>query len=99
MRLRAHRRNLVVWSPSAGSAAWDRAPGLTRTRRVPRRIRSGALLMVIGLMRLARAVRPRLRPLLAGGPLTVAAATASGGWGAVLLPGILFLLFAPLIPA
>jgi hypothetical protein len=55
--------------------------------------------MVIGLMRLARAVRPRWRPLLAGGVLTVAGTMASGAWGAVLLPGVLFLLFAPLIPA
>jgi hypothetical protein len=50
-------------------------------------------------MRLARAARPRWRPLLAGGVLTVAGATASGAWGTILLPGILFLLAAPLIPA
>jgi hypothetical protein len=54
--------------------------------------------MVIGLMRLARAVRPRWRPLLAGVVLTAAGAMASGAWGAVLLPGVLLLLFAPLIP-
>ena len=102
MRLRAHRRNIVVWSPSAGSAVWDGAPGLTRLtriRRIHRWICIGALLMAIGLMRLARAVRPRWRPLLAGGVLTVVGAMASGAWGTVLLPGVLFLLFAPLIPA
>jgi hypothetical protein len=52
-----------------------------------------------GALRLARAVRPRWRPLLAGGVLTVVGAMASGAWGALLLPGVLFLLFAPLISA
>jgi hypothetical protein len=85
----------VVWSPAADSAVWDGTPRLTRTRR----IRIGALLMVIGLMQVTRTVRPRWRPLLAGGVLTVAGVMASGAWGAVLLPGVLFLLFAPLIPA
>jgi hypothetical protein len=99
MRLRAHRRNLVLWSPAADSAVWDGTPRLTRTRRIRRRIRIGALLMVIGLMHVTRTVRPRWRPLLAGGVLTVAGVVASGAWGAVLLPGVLFLLFAPLIPA
>ena len=99
MRLRAQRRNLVVRGPSAGPAVRDGTPGLTRARRIRRWIRIGALLMVIGLMRLIRAARPRWRPLLAGGVLTAAGAMASGAWGALLLPGILFLLFAPLIPA
>ena len=35
-----------------------------------------------GALRLARAVRPRWRPLLAGGVLTVVGAMASGAWGA-----------------
>jgi hypothetical protein len=80
-------------------SAVGRMAGLTRTMRIHRWIRIGVLLMVIGLMRLARTVRPRWRPLLAGVVLTVAGAMASGVWGAVLLPGVLFLLFAPLIPS
>jgi hypothetical protein len=55
--------------------------------------------MVIGLMRLARAVLPRWLPLLTGGVVTVIGVMLRGAWGAVLLPGLLFLLFAPLVPA
>ena len=99
MILRAHRRNLVVWSPSVGSAGRCGAPRLARTRRIHRRIRTGALLMIIGVMRLARAVRPRWRPLLAGGVLTVGGVVAAVVWGLVLLPGFLFLVSASLVPA
>ena len=103
MRLRAGRRNLVVWSPSVGPAGRYGAPRLTRlprTRRIRRLIRIGALLTVIGLLRLARAVRPRWRPLLAGGVLTVAGVMLrSGAWGALLVPGLLSLWCAVVIPA
>lgn len=100
MRLRAHRRNLVMWSPSAGPADTYRAPRLTRTRRIHGCVRICALLAIIGLMRLVRAVRPRWRPLLAGGVLTVAGVILrSSTWGAVLIPGLLFLFAALLIPA
>jgi hypothetical protein len=64
MRLRPHRRNLVVWSPSVGPADRYGAPRLTRLasiRRIRRCIRTGALLTVIGLMRPARTVRTRWR--------------------------------------
>jgi hypothetical protein len=100
MRLRAHQRNLVVWNPSVGPADRYGATRLTRTRRIHRCIRTGALLTVIGLIRVARAVRPRWRPLLAGGVLTVVGLMLpSGAWGALVLPGLLFLYAALLIPA
>lgn len=102
MRLRAHRRNVVLWSLSVGPADRYGAPRLTRLarpRRIRRCIRTGALLTIIGLMRLARAVRPRWRPLLAGGMLTAAGlALRSGAWSALVLPGLLFLWSALLIP-
>lgn len=103
MKLRAHRRNLVARSPSAGPADRYGAPRLTRparTRRIHRFIRNGALLTVIGLMRLARGLRPRWRPLLAGAVLTVVGLVLrSGAWGAVVLPGLWFLVSALLVPA
>ena len=103
MRLRAHRWNLVARSPSVGPADRYGAPRLTRlvrTRRTHRFIRTGALLTAIGLRRLARAVRPHWRPLLAGVVLTVVGLMLrSGAWGAVILPGIWFLGSALLVPA
>ena len=100
MRLRSHRRNLVVWSQSAGSAGRYAARPFTRRRRIRRWIRTGALLTVVGLMPLARAVRARWRPLLAGGVLTVVGVMwLDGPGGMVLLPGLWLLLSAPLIPA
>ena len=65
MRLRPHRRNLVVWSSSGryGAQTFTR---LARTGRIRRCIRTGALLTVIGLMRLGRAEGTRWRSALAG---------------------------------
>lgn len=57
MMLRSRRRNLVVWSTSVGQADRFGIPRIARTRRIRRFIRAGALLIVIGLMRLARTVR------------------------------------------
>lgn len=71
MRMRPHRRILVVGSPRA--IAPGNYAGLTRTRptwirRARRRLRIGALLTVIGVLRFARAMRARWEPwcLLAG---------------------------------
>jgi hypothetical protein len=96
MRLRAHRRNLVLWSQSASSIGRYDAPPFTRTRRIRRWIRVGALLTVVGLMPLARAGWARWRLLLAGGLLTVVGVMLHGGLGGVIL---LFLASAPFVPA
>jgi hypothetical protein len=100
MRLRSHRRKLVVWSQSAGSVGGYGAPPFTRTRRIRRSIRTGALLAVVGLMPLARVGRARWWLLLAGGVLMVVGFMLRGAAsGTVLLPGLVFLAFAPLVPA
>jgi hypothetical protein len=103
MRLRRHRRNLVVWSQSAGPAGRYGAPPFTgpaRTRRIRRCLRTGVLLTILGLMPLAVAVRARWRPVLAGVVLTaIGVMYRHDPVGVVLLPGLLFLVSAPLIPA
>jgi hypothetical protein len=58
------------------------------------------LLTVVGLTPLARAARPRWLLLLAGGVLTVAGVLLRCGPGVMLLlPGLVFLAVALLIPA
>jgi hypothetical protein len=103
MRLRAHRRNLVVWSSGVRPVGHHRAPTFIRARRTGRMrrlVRIGALLTVIGLNRLVRVIRPRWKPVLAGLALTVAGLMMHGSaWEEVLLPGLLLLMSAPLIPA
>ena len=101
MRLRARRR-LVVRSPSGRPSGWHGVPGLTRpvrTGRIRRFIRIGALLTVIGLMHLARGVRPRWQPVLAGTVLAVAGfMLRSGAWGALFPAGLWFFVYALLMP-
>jgi hypothetical protein len=100
MRLRSQRRNLVVWSQSAGSADRYGDTRVRRTRRFRRWIRIGMLLTVLGLLPLLRAVRARWKPLLAGTGLTVAGVIlrGSGPGSAMLLPGLMLLVAAPLLP-
>ena len=72
MRLRPRRRNLVVWNSSrapGGSWAWRPA----RRRRMRWWLRTGTLLALIGVVRLARTARARWEPvsLVVGGLLMV----------------------------
>ena len=102
MRRRVHRRNRVVWSSFApadrAGGSWVTRP--TRNRRVRRFIRTSALFTVLGLMRFAGGAWPRGRLVLAGGVLTVAGIVPrSQPAGVVLLPGLILIFFAPLIPA
>jgi hypothetical protein len=101
MRLRPHRRTLVVWSSHAGPGRHG-LPWFTqvaRRRRIRRCIRTGALLTIIGLMRLARAVQADWR-FTAGGVLTlVGVILRSSPVGVIMIPGLLFLVVALLDPA
>jgi hypothetical protein len=101
MRRRSRRQDVVIWVQSAGSADGHGSATFTRPGRsqpVRRCIRLGALLTVMGLVRLLRAARARWRPLLAGGVLTVAGIVLRGGAGGiVIVPGLLFLCYAPLM--
>lgn len=73
MSLQPRRRNLVMWSssgaPGRGSWAWRPA----RPRRIRWWLRTGTLLALIGVVRLARAARVHWEPvcLVAGGLLMV----------------------------
>ena len=75
MRLRRHRRNLVVWSQSAGSVGRYGAPRFTapsRTRRIRRFLRTGVLLTIVNLMPLAIGARARWRMVLPAGAVEFA---------------------------
>jgi hypothetical protein len=103
MILRPHRRNLVVWNQSAGPVGRHDPPRSTapsRTRRIRRFLRTGVLLTILGLMPLATGVRARWRMVLPGVVLTVVGVMyRSDPAGVVLLPGLLLLFSAPLVPA
>jgi hypothetical protein len=100
MSLRPRRRNLVVWSQSAGPAQRGGGLRLTRSRRIRRWIRTALLLTVVTLWPAARAVRARWRVLAPGVVLTVAGVIMRGSpaGSLVLLPGLVLLLYAPLLP-
>ena len=95
MRLRSHRPNLVIWS----SRGAQEPPRRARPRRIRRRSRTGALLAVIGLIRLARTVRTRWRGTLglAGSTVTMIGITLPSG--AVLVSGLAVLLVTVFLPA
>ena len=100
MSLRPHRRDLVVWSQSDRAYRASRATRPARFWRLRRRIRIVFLLTAVSLLPLARAVRARWPVLLAGTALTVTGIVMrdSATDLLVLLPGLLLLLSAPLLP-
>jgi hypothetical protein len=100
MGLRPQRRNLVVWSQSRDQYRSSQVARRARPRRIRRWIRLGMLLPLLSLLTVGRAVRPRWKPLLAGTVLTVAGLIMRGsGPGIVLLlPGLMLLMSAPLLP-
>jgi hypothetical protein len=99
MRIRPRRRNLVVWGSSAVPAGRSRAPARPRAARPARAsrirwwLRIGALLVIIGILRLGRTARARWEPLslLAGTLLTVTGLVLPAVAGAFLL-GLLVLI-------
>ncbi|HEY1000504.1 MAG TPA: hypothetical protein VGD83_12750 [Streptosporangiaceae bacterium] len=94
MRPRWHRKMPVVWGSSAGPPGVPVGRRIRRSRRrvLRRRVRTGALIAIIGLVRLARVVRarPGLAFLLAGALLSVAGNMLPSG--AVFIAGMLVLL-------
>ena len=97
MRARSHRRNLMIWTPSGGRTDRYDVPAFTRPVR-PRPIRwwfrTGALLTVIGIVRLARTTRARWRSvfLVTGAALVVVGVVLPSG--AAFVPGLVVLLIA-----
>jgi hypothetical protein len=99
MGLRARRRNVVVWrSTRARGARYSLTTRPPPARPLPRLLRIGWLLTILGLLRLVRALGRRWPPLLAGGALTAAGLLLRGAAGGLaFLPGVLFLYSALLM--
>jgi hypothetical protein len=95
MGLRARRRNVVVCRPSGGPRSRHVLTVFQRpasTRPLRRLLRVSGLLMAIGLIRVAGALRGRWKPVLAGVALTTTGVVLRGGAGALaFLAGFLFL--------
>jgi len=95
MRMRSHSRSPKIWSPSGGRADRYGLPTVTRLarfRRIRWWFRTGVLLAVIGITRLARGMRARWRSvfLVAGALLAIIGVTLSSA--AAFVPGLLVLL-------
>jgi hypothetical protein len=102
MRLRSRRRTIVAWSSSSGYVARHGVHVVTRSTRAGRIrwwVRTGVLLAIIGVLRVARTARTYPRPAisLAGTAVTVAGLTLPS-W-AVLVAGFLILFLAMFLPS
>ena len=100
MRLRSHRRTMVVWSSSPGrTSGVQYIPRSARRGRIRRWLRIGALLTIIGTIRLARMARAHVRPTIcmAGTVITVVGISLPSE--AVLISGFLVLLVALFLPS
>jgi len=99
MRLRPRRRNLVVWNSTAAAAArfgagWRRGGARpARTRRIRWWLRTGALLLIFGVLRLGRTARACWEPvcLLAGSLIALTGFVHPAGGGIFML-GVLVLI-------
>ena len=102
MRLRPRRRNLVVWSSTAAPAGrgWAGRPGLgrrgarrPRLRRIRWWLRTGALLTLLGVLRLARTARVRWEPVcLLAGVVIAGTGFALPAGGGLFMLGLLVLI-------
>jgi hypothetical protein len=92
MRMRSHRRSLMIWTPPGGRTEGYDVPAVTRPRPIRRWFRTGALLAVLGITRLARTMRARWGSvfLVAGTLLVIIGITLSSA--GALVPGLLVLL-------
>jgi hypothetical protein len=95
MRMRSHRRSLMISTPPGGRTNRCRVPAFTRPARpgpIRRWFRTGALLAVIGITQLARTMRARWGSifLVAGTLLVIIGITLSSAGAFV--PGLLVLL-------
>ena len=97
MRLRSHRRKLVILRQSTGPAGRYGSVPISRptcASRIRRRVRIGVLLTLVFLAHGGRA-----RWVLAGAVLTAAGVVyRADPAGVMLLPGLLLLLGTPLVP-
>jgi hypothetical protein len=99
--VRLRRRTTVVWSSSSPRSRTARHATREFSRRSPIRrfLRTGALLTIIGMIRLSRIARAHLRPTisLTGTAITVAGISLPGE--PVLIAGFVVLLLALFMPS
>ena len=101
MGLPSRRRTTVVWSSSPARGARHAAREITRPARNGRIrwwLRTGALLTIVGLMRVARTARKYPRPALSLAGTAVTVAGISLPSEAVLVSGFVILLVAMFLP-